>query len=139
MLFEYPATGGCVTFSTYRTLKLLRYVTTMDHFVMACEGIFIAFILYYFIEESIEIKKHGTVYFSDVWNIFDLIVICMGFICIAFNIYRTIAVGKILRDLLDQQDQYANFESLSEWQTRFNDFVAVAVFIAWIKVILNHS
>ena len=106
----------------------------MDHFVMACEGIFVAFILYYFIEEAIEIKKHRASYFTDVWNIFDLIVIGMGIVCIAFNIYRTLEVGNLLRNLLSQQEQYANFESLSYWQTQFNDFVAVAVFIAWIKV-----
>ncbi|XP_065670022.1 polycystin-2-like protein 1 isoform X5 [Hydra vulgaris] len=134
LLFEFPATGGCLTFSTFRTLKLLRYVTTMDHFVMACEGLFIVFIVYYFIEESLEIKRHGKKYFSDMWNILDLVVIGMGFICMAFNIYRTVTVNKILRLLLEKQDEYANFESLSDWQTRFNDFVAVAVFLSWIKV-----
>ncbi|XP_047124812.1 polycystin-2 isoform X1 [Hydra vulgaris] len=134
LLFEYPATGGCIPFPTYRTLKLLRYVTTMDHFVMACEGLFVAFILYYFVEEVIEIKKHRASYFSDIWNIFDCIVIIMGMICIAFNIYRTVEVGRLLQNLLTQQHQYANFESLSYWQTQFNDFVAVAVFISWIKI-----
>ena len=134
LLFEYPATGGCVPFSSFRTLKLLRYVTTMDHFVMACECIFVAFIFYYLIEEAIELKKHGTSYFFDAWNIFDVILVSMGIVCIIFNIYQTIEIGKKLARLIEKQNQYANFESLSEWQSRFNDFVAVGVFVAWIKV-----
>jgi len=38
-----------------RTVKLIRYVTVMDYFIMACEFIFCLFILYYIVEESIEV------------------------------------------------------------------------------------
>jgi len=58
----------------------------------------------------------------------------MGIICVVFNIYRTIEVGNLLKGLLDNQNQYANFEVLGFWQQQFNDFVAIAVFFAWIKV-----
>ena len=37
LAIEYPPTGGGFPFSKFRTLKLLRYVTTMDHFVLICE------------------------------------------------------------------------------------------------------
>ncbi|XP_012560622.2 polycystin-2 isoform X1 [Hydra vulgaris] len=134
LLFEFPATGGCMASATYRSLKLLRYVTDSDYFVMGCEYIFVVFILYYLIEELLEIQKNKLSYFYDVWSIFDLLVLCIGIFCVAFNIYRTISVGKLLQDLLENQDQYANFGFLSEWQTRFNDFAAVGVFISWIKI-----
>lgn len=134
LVLEYPATGGCIPYSKFRTLKLLRYVTTMDFFVMACEGIFVLFLLYYSIEEIIEIHKHKLEYFKDFWNIFDIIVILMGIICIVFNVYRTMEVDKLLKGLLSNDDQYANFDVLGYWQEQFNDFVAIAVFCAWIKV-----
>ncbi|XP_057314432.1 polycystin-2-like isoform X2 [Hydractinia symbiolongicarpus] len=134
LVLEYPATGGCIPYSKFRTLKLLRYVTTMDYVVMACEGLFILFLLYYSIEEIIEIKKHKIEYFKDFWNIFDIVVILMGIICIVFNLYRTLEVDNLLKGLLSNDNQYANFEVLGYWQEQFNDFVAVAVFFAWIKV-----
>jgi len=134
LVLEYPATGGCIPYSKFRTLKLLRYVTTMDHVVMACEGLFILFLLYYSIEEIIEIRKHKMEYFKDFWNIFDIVVILMGIICIIFNLYRTVEVDKLLENLLKNNDQYANFEVLGHWQELYNDFVAVAVFFAWIKI-----
>ncbi|XP_065670011.1 polycystin-2-like protein 1 isoform X2 [Hydra vulgaris] len=134
LVFEFPATGGCVTSALYRPLKLLRYVTNMDYFVMGCEVIFVIFILYYLIEELLEIKKHKLAYFFDVWSTFDVLVLCIGIFCIVFNIYRTIIVNKLLEDLLVNQKQYANFDFLSDWQCRFNDFVAVGVFVAWIKI-----
>jgi len=134
LVLEYPPTGGCIPFFKFRTLKLLRYVNSLDYFVMACELIFVIYLLYYSIEEAIEIKKHGISYFKDFWNIFDVIVIAMGIICVIFNLYRVMEVGKLLEGLLKEDSQYANFETLGHWQELFNDFIAVAVFFAWIKV-----
>lgn len=101
---------------------------------MACEGIFILFIIYYTIEEILEIKKHKLKYFKSFWNILDIIVIFLGYVAIVFNVYRTITVSGLLKGLLANNKQYANFDSLGFWQTQFNNMVAVAVFFAWIKV-----
>lgn len=52
---EFPATGGVTPTWTFRTVKLIRYVTPMDFFVLACEVFFILFIVYYSIEEALEV------------------------------------------------------------------------------------
>ncbi len=41
----------------FRTVKLLRYVSPSDYFILACEIIFIAFIGYYIIEEIMEARR----------------------------------------------------------------------------------
>ena len=71
---------------------------------------------------------------QDFWNIFDVVVIAMGIIVVIFNLYRVMEVGRLLEGLLKEDSQYANFETLGHWQELFNDFIAVAVFFAWIKV-----
>jgi polycystin 2 len=101
---------------------------------MACELIFVLYLIYYSIEEAIEIRKHGISYFKDFWNVFDVVVIAMGIIVVIFNLYRVMEVGRLLDGLLKEDSQYANFETLGHWQELFNDFIAVAVFFAWIKV-----
>ena len=54
----------------------------MDYFVMACEFIFCFFIVYYIIEEAIEIKMHKLKYFNSIWNILDVAVIVVStFFC----------------------------------------------------------
>ena len=58
----------------------------------------------------------------------------MGIIVVIFNVYRVVEVGRLLEGLLKEDLQYANFETLGHWQELFNDFIAVAVFFAWIKV-----
>ena len=75
--FEFPATGGILPSSSFRTVKLLRYVTAWDYFILACEIIFVGFIFYYIVEEALEMKKHKYNYFKSVWNLLDLTVICV--------------------------------------------------------------
>ena len=55
-MFEFPAVGGIVTSSKFRAVKLLRYVNAFDYFVLVCEIIFLLFIIYYTIEEALEVN-----------------------------------------------------------------------------------
>ncbi|OWF42403.1 polycystic kidney disease 2-like 1 protein isoform X1 [Mizuhopecten yessoensis] len=133
-LVEFPATGGAIPSWTFRTVKLIRYVTVQDYFIMACECIFVLFIVYYIVEESLEIKKHKLSYFKNVWNILDILVILLAILCVAFDVYRTVEVDNKLSVLLENPDKFADFEFLSYWQTRFDNAIAIAVFLAWIKI-----
>ena len=56
LVVEYPATGGAFPSYTVRTVKLLRYVSAMDFFVLTCECIFCLFIVYYIVEEILEAR-----------------------------------------------------------------------------------
>lgn len=40
----------------FRSVKLLRYVSVSDYIIMGCEFVFIAYILYYMIEEIFEVS-----------------------------------------------------------------------------------
>ncbi|XP_074647871.1 polycystin-2-like isoform X2 [Tubulanus polymorphus] len=134
LVFEFPATGGAITSSVFRTVKLIRYATALDHFVLVCECIFVLFIIYYSIEEIIEIKKHKFSYFKSFWNILDVIVIIISIVCIAFNIYRTLVVTQKLETLLKNSQSFMDFEKLSYYQVEFNNAVAITIFFSWIKV-----
>jgi hypothetical protein len=134
LIVEFPATGGAITSAVLRSVKLLRYVSAWDYFVMACELIFCLFIIYYIIEEVLEIHLHRLKYFMNVWNCLDIIMILIAIVSIIFSIYRTATVGDTLQELLDNPDQYANFESLGFWQMQYNYMVAVLLFFAWFKL-----
>lgn len=55
-------------------------------------------------------------------------------VAIAFNVFRTVKVDKLLRNLLKEPGIYADFEFLAFWQTQYNNMNAVNLFFAWIKV-----
>lgn len=81
-------------------VKLICYVIVFDYFVMVCEGIFIFFIVYYIIEEILEIKKYKLKYFKSFWNVFDIIVIFLGYVVIVFNFYCIFVVDNLFKGLL---------------------------------------
>ncbi|CAF5219771.1 unnamed protein product, partial [Rotaria magnacalcarata] len=105
----------------------------MDYFVLACEILFIIFTVYYTVEETLEIMRFKLHYFKTIWNILDIVIISISYICIAFNIYRQVEVGRLLDELLRDQNTFADFEFLTYWQTQFNNIIAFAIFLAWIK------
>lgn len=84
---EFPATGGIRVDTRFRTVKLIQYVNSWDYFILGCGIIHVAFIVYYCIEEFLEILKTGLSYFFGIWNIMDIVVLTVGFFhikCIAF-------------------------------------------------------
>ncbi|CAF4587465.1 unnamed protein product [Rotaria sp. Silwood1] len=131
---EFPASGGAIPSKSFSTVKLIRYVSSMDYFVLACEVLFVIFTVYYTVEEILEIARFKFGYFKTIWNILDVVIILISYVCIAFNIYRQIKVGQILDELLKDQKTFADFEFLTYWQTQFNNIIAFTVFLAWIKI-----
>jgi Polycystin cation channel len=56
-------------------VKLLKYTSTGDYALMACEIMFCLYILYYIVEEVLEMKVHGITYLFSFGNILDIVVI----------------------------------------------------------------
>lgn len=75
LVVEFPATGGAIPSWQIRTVKLIRYVSNWDFFIVGCEVVFCVFIFYYVVEEILELHIHRLRYLSSIWNILDLVVI----------------------------------------------------------------
>ncbi|CAH6952351.1 Pkd2l1 [Phodopus roborovskii] len=134
LVVEFPATGGGIPSWQIRTVKLIRYVSNWDFFIVGCEVIFCVFIFYYVVEEILEIYLHRFHYLHSIWNILDLVIILLSIVAVGFHIFRTLEVNRLMGKLLQQPDTYADFEFLAFWQTQYNNMNAVNVFFAWIKV-----
>ncbi|CAF0862510.1 unnamed protein product [Rotaria sordida] len=135
LIFEFPAVGGLITSSIFRAVKLIRYVHTFDYFVLGCEILFILFIIYYTIEEILEIRNLRIIYFKSIMNCLDIVIILLAYVCIAFNVYRQVQVDSLLDTLLENQiGKYNDFTFLCYWQYQFNIIISITIFLAWIKV-----
>ncbi|XP_037353078.1 polycystic kidney disease 2-like 1 protein [Talpa occidentalis] len=134
LVVEFPATGGAIPSWQIRTVKLIRYVSNWDFFIVGCEIIFCVFILYYVVEEILELHIHRLRYLRSIWNILDLVIILLSIVAVGFHIFRTLEVNRLMGKLLQQPNSYADFEFLAFWQTQYNNMNAVNLFFAWIKV-----
>ncbi|TSK22501.1 Polycystin-2 [Bagarius yarrelli] len=134
LLVEFPATGGAVTSWQFQTVRLVRYVSSWDYFVGLCEVIFCFFVLYYLVEEVLEIRLHRLHYFKSLWNCLDVLIVMLSVPAIIMNIYRTSAVNNRLKFLLENHSTYPNFSPLARLQVQFNNLAAIIVFLAWVKL-----
>ncbi|KAL4699057.1 hypothetical protein H8959_011714 [Pygathrix nigripes] len=134
LVVEFPATGGAIPSWQIRTVKLIRYVSNWDFFIVGCEVVFCVFIFYYVVEEILELHIHRLRYLSSIWNILDLVVILLSIVAVGFHIFRTLEVNRLMGKLLQQPNTYADFEFLAFWQTQYNNMNAVNLFFAWIKI-----
>ncbi|TRY80961.1 hypothetical protein TCAL_09384 [Tigriopus californicus] len=133
LAFEFPATGGVIPLMSFQTVKLLRYVTQFDYFVMACEICYIVFILYYCVEEIIEINHSRIKYFNNIWNILDIVVIVISSLTMAVIGFSIYVVESNLGELLSDPDKFANFTQLGFLALIMDSAMAVNIFFAWIK------
>lgn len=56
LVMELPSTGGIINSWVVRTAKLLRYVNEFDFFIAAAEVFFALFIVYFTIEELLDVR-----------------------------------------------------------------------------------
>lgn len=134
LLVEFPATGGVVTSWQFQTVRLIRYVSSWDYFVGVCEVAFCLFILYYVVEEALEIRIHRLHYFKSLWNCLDVLIVALSVVAIIMNITRTAMVGNLLKGLLENHTAHPSFEPLANLQVQFNNMAAVIVFFSWVKL-----
>lgn len=134
LLVEFPATGGVVTSWQFQTVRLIRYVSSWDYFVGVCEVAFCLFILYYVVEEVLEIRIHRLHYFKSLWNCLDVLIVALSVVAIIMNITRTAMVGNLLKGLLENHTAHPSFESLANLQVQFNNMAAVIIFFSWVKL-----
>ncbi|XP_054378752.2 polycystin-2-like protein 1 isoform X7 [Pongo abelii] len=100
LVVEFPATGGAIPSWQIRTVKLIRYVSNWDFFIVGCEVIFCVFIFYYVVEEILELHIHRLRYLSSIWNILDLVVILNMFLAIINDTY-----SEVKEELAGQKDE----------------------------------
>ncbi|XP_023329307.1 polycystic kidney disease 2-like 1 protein [Eurytemora carolleeae] len=134
MLFEFPPTGGVLPDASFKTVKLLRYVNSADYFIMACEVIYVILIIYYIIEEILEIIKVRMAYFKVVWNHLDIAVVFLSVVNQSLNLYTYFTVETEIVKLLSEPDTYADFQGLGDASEMFKSVVAICVFFSWVKL-----
>lgn len=157
LIAEFPATGGLITSWQFRTLNLLENSSDAPIALYICFAFFVLFIIYYSIEELIEIKTLGFMPYFRIsgWNFLDIFTIVISIALVFFLVYRKYVINKIFEEATheEQDSSHANngtglqnsssialqietyqFDTLGFWSAQFSNVLAVLSFVAWVKL-----
>lgn len=152
LIAEFPATGGLITSWQFRTLNLLENSTDAPIALYFCFAFFLLFIIYYTIEELVEIKTLGFIpYFrTSGWNFLDIFTIMISVLLLFFLIYRKYVINKIFGESFSIENgeigglhnsssmalqiETYQFDTLGFWSAQFSNMLAVLSFVAWVKL-----
>lgn len=80
MVFEFPASGGIVPSSSFRTIQLYQYVVADSLTTLVLTFIVIGFVAYYSLEEVYELIYFQRDYFTLFWNVIDFGIVVVSLI-----------------------------------------------------------
>jgi len=134
--FEFAATGGCIHYYSIYTFKLYRYTTGYQFFVVVCEVLFVALLLFYLYRELKELYQFRWKYFSQFWNLVEATIYILSFVAIGFYAYRQKLANDLLKKLPAKKPQtFINFQFAAYIDQIFIYIVALIVFFVSIKFI----
>ena len=134
LVFEFPAAGGVLPTSFYTGMKLIRYRSVYDYFIMAAEFLLVAFLLFYCVEEVFELGNLKKRYFHGFYNNLDYVVIIMCFLFLGHRVFTFFVIEPSLKDVNIDSTSFIDFSTFSFWAYFFDSVTAITVFLAWCKL-----
>ncbi|WKY04393.1 hypothetical protein Q1695_005412 [Nippostrongylus brasiliensis] len=134
LLLELPASGGVISSYRFSTYDLMRYIGVHGQVLIVLEGILVGLVIYYIVEELIELYRVRLLYFLSFWNFVDIALLTLCCIDIHLNWKRTQVAADRINTVLENGLTDAAFDDVMTTQELFNNIAAVILFLAWIKV-----
>ena len=134
--FEFAATGGCIHYYSIYTFKLYRYTTGYAFFTIVCEVLFLLLLLMYLYREGKEWYQLRAKYFTQFWNLVEVIINLLSIVAIGFYFYRQKLASDLLRRLPAKKPQtFINFQFAAYIDQIFIYIVSLIVFFVSIKFV----
>ncbi|XP_039236742.1 polycystic kidney disease protein 1-like 2 [Pipra filicauda] len=111
LMFESNALGAFFTSAELQSVRLYPYTNSLHIFVVAAEGIYFLFIVYYMIVQGKLMKSLRWRYFHSKWNLLEMAIILISWSALSVFVKRTI-LGT--RDISYYQEHKENSVSFSE-------------------------
>ncbi|XP_040583517.1 polycystin-2-like [Lepeophtheirus salmonis] len=133
LVFEFSATGNIFNFQSFDSLKLFEYTTTRDFILLGSEIAVSFFVIYYLIEEFVEMKKIGLGYFKEFWNVVDILVVTTSILQIVAKILNFLYTYCNIEELLEKTLEYPDFSNILKFEKSLHILSSMNVFVVWIK------
>ncbi|CAH1793770.1 unnamed protein product [Owenia fusiformis] len=136
MICEWIPSGGIFVWFRFEPLNLLSYYTSSMLFQVACEIVYVLFILYFIVHEIRQIYRERSKYFKQFWNWVEVIVIAFSLGALATYFYRLIITNGLTEKFIKNgSNGHNNFQYVAYWNEMLMYMVGFLCFIGTIKFI----
>lgn len=135
LVTEFPATGAIIPYANIITARLYDFTDNIMFLVLACESIFVMFILFFTYREVKHIYKTGIqAYLKEFWNCVELGIILFTFAAIALYVYRALTIRNVLDLVRHDPFHFKSFQFAGYWDETYTFILAIIVLLANIKL-----
>ncbi|XP_035672195.1 polycystic kidney disease protein 1-like 2 [Branchiostoma floridae] len=132
---EFLETGGLGVESKTRTFRLYNYEGTAVVFIIICQLVSVAFLVYFLVVEILELKRDKLLYFFEVWNYVELTIIALGIATIVLYFVRKVRADSILRQYQLAPRDYVDFEPVLQLDSMLVGVLSALVFVATLRML----
>ena len=99
------------------------------------EILLLLFLIFYSIEETVEIIFLGKSHFKSLVNILDMVVIILGSLVLGYRAFIFLVMEPGLGELNIQSQNFIDFTTVAFWVYFFDCVLGILVFFAWVKLL----
>ncbi|KAJ8869809.1 hypothetical protein PR048_028818 [Dryococelus australis] len=135
LLVEFPPFYHAIPSWYITTFRFVKYTTSFEIFVLACEVTVVVFNLFYTIEAVRKLNLLRLGYFGSFWNIVDFAIVILIFVWATLNTIFYFNILSALDRLQNNSESFTNFDHLVVLHKWVIQLKALALFLAWIKLL----
>ena len=134
LVAEFVPSGGVFTSYRFEPVSLMPYFTGAMMFQLACEILFLCFIIFYLVKEVRSLMREKCEYFKSFWNWVEVAVVTFSIAGLVIYFYRMLVTNTLTTFFkATHGNEYMKFQYVAGWNELLHYLVGFVVFLATIK------
>ncbi|XP_009990421.1 PREDICTED: polycystic kidney disease protein 1-like 2 [Tauraco erythrolophus] len=134
LMFETNALGAFFTSAELQSIRLYPYTNSLHIFVVAAEGIYFLFIVYYMIVQGKLMKTLRLRYFHSKWNLLEMAIILISWSALSVFVKRTILGTRDISYYQEHKDDCVSLNETARADAVLGYLIAFLVLLSTVKL-----
>ncbi|NWI57222.1 PK1L2 protein, partial [Calyptomena viridis] len=134
LMFESNALGAFFTSAELQSIRLYPYTSSLHIFVVAAEGIYFLFIVYYMIVQGKLMKSLRWRYFHSKWNLLEMGIIVISWSALSVFVKRTILGTQDISYYQEHKEDSVSFQETARADAVLGYLIAFLVLLSTVKL-----
>ncbi|XP_052217966.1 polycystic kidney disease 2-like 1 protein [Dreissena polymorpha] len=134
-LVEFPETGGAFVYYGIHPMNVYQHVGPMGLYTLACELIYIVYLVGFTVMLIVMIVQQKKAFFSDTWQVYDLVFVILGYVAIAMYLVRHVMTSQTMSVFKEDKKAFINFYHIALWNEMLVLLLGILCFMATLRLL----